>query len=120
MDTKRCFCLQKEWHHSRGQLPTGGLGYPKYKFVDNGQARPQRETVQKGNEEDSRIRDRCPDKGSGQNRTQMYSPAPILAAADFILSQYIRLPDKVKLRVSSGSLPERNSRCQHVLSFVCC
>ena len=51
MDTKRYFCLQKEWHHSRRQLPTGGLGYPKGKFVDNGQARPQRETVQEGSEE---------------------------------------------------------------------
>lgn len=51
MDTKRYFCLQKEWHCSRRQLPTGGLGNPKGKFVDNGQARPQRETVQEGSEE---------------------------------------------------------------------
>ena len=54
----------------------GGLGYPKGKFVDNGQARPPRETVQEGREEE------CPYKGSlsrqrfGQNRTQMHSPFP--------------------------------------------
>ncbi len=102
-----CFHGNSYWTTPRKILWTTGKPVRKGKLYKRGVKR------------NDRIRGCCPYEDSGQNRTQMHSPTLIPAAADFILSQYIRLPDKVKLCVSSGSLPEKSSRSRHVLSFVC-
>ncbi len=118
MDTICRLCLQIEWHRSRSRQTGRVLGYPKKNFVDTGQARRKILFVQEGKGVQHPYKRHISGNSSGQSHTVVYSPATIPAAADFTLLQYILLPNKVKLRVNSESLPEKCSRCRHAQSSV--
>ncbi len=111
-------CLQIEWHRSR-RRETGGVLAPKKKFVDTGQARREILFVQEGKGvQHPFTRDILPKIVRGRAIPLCTASAPKPETADFTISLYIRLSDKVKSRVNSGSLPEKCSRCRTAQSSV--
>ncbi len=110
-------CLQIEWHRSR-RRETGGVLAPKKNFVDTGQARRKISFVQQGWGVLTPYNRHIAGNSSGQSHHTVVSSAPIPETTDFMLFLYIRLSDKVKSRVNSGSLPEKCSRCRPVQSSV--